>query len=293
MIREITTKWVTIGFLCILWGCELEAVKKARKGSEVYQKVAAYETSPERLTELADSPSEYIRSAVATNRFTPVEILIKLSKDDSGMVLTKVAGNFKTPPEILEKLGNKDGLAYFLARNPNTPSLVLTKFTNQILKDKQKKQNNFHDPVVVEQLAGNRNTPPESLAKLINFSPSYDYHSPETGRPYKGNSSFAGLPRLTSIPDIQGVIASNFNTPIETLLTLAQSKYTKVRDAVASGHNTSPTILYKLSKDSDAGIRKKASENLNRPAQLTNEKYIKWLETSEGKQFLKEQNRAF
>ena len=75
-----------------------------------------------------------MRSGVAFNELTPIEVLIKLSEDKHPEVLSGVAGNESTPFEVLNKL-SKNGDAYVrdsVAANKSTPPEILKKMCKDV-----------------------------------------------------------------------------------------------------------------------------------------------------------------
>ena len=62
---------------------------------------------------------------------------------------------------------------------------------------------------------------------------------------------------------VRSAVASNANTPAETLLTLATDQDSDVRSAVASNANTPAETLLTLATDQDSDVRSAAINNKN------------------------------
>ena len=99
----------------------------------------------------------YVKSEVARNPNTPVELLRTLSTDSDEIVRRMVASNPATPPDTLRQLAsdNEWPVLYEVAMNSNTPSDVLTDLYNR---------NAFIN--ITEAIASNPNTPSDILHKI-------------------------------------------------------------------------------------------------------------------------------
>ena len=86
-----------------------------------------------------------------------------------------------------------------------------------------------------KELAGNPNTPPETLTILAR----------------------------DKVWDVRWRVAYNSNTPPETLTILARDEKWRVRYEVAENPNTPPEILTILARDKDGDVRLGVERNLN------------------------------
>lgn len=80
-----------------------------------------------------DSISD-VRYAVANNKHTPSDILLRLVYDEKGYVSNHAIGNPNMPSNELEKLSDKvdPNLRFWVAGNPSTPISVLRKFLSDV-----------------------------------------------------------------------------------------------------------------------------------------------------------------
>lgn len=88
-----------------------------------------WETNPEELALLANSPWSWIRLAVARNPYTPHETLAKLAQDSEEKIQLAVARNLFTPAEVLDLLVNHyyQAVTEAVAKHPNASEETLNK----------------------------------------------------------------------------------------------------------------------------------------------------------------------
>ncbi|MBE0467997.1 MAG: hypothetical protein IBX55_00515 [Methyloprofundus sp.] len=110
----------------------------------------------ELLIKLADDEDEYVRSRLATNLKAPVDLLVKLSKDGQNVRMS-VAENIRTPVYLLIELACDRSwqVRMCVAINPNTPSDTLTSLSED-----------GHWGVQY-RVAENPNTPIEAIISII------------------------------------------------------------------------------------------------------------------------------
>jgi hypothetical protein len=136
----------------------------------------------ERLTELASSIWNYVRSEVAMNTSTPPDVLELLAKDSNDTVRRGVAMNYVTPSDILFSLAHDEDwyVRFRVSENTNTPPnilVILAKDSNISVRLGVSK--NLHTPpdtlamlakdvekYVRLGVAENVNTPPDALSHL-------------------------------------------------------------------------------------------------------------------------------
>ncbi|MBW4598170.1 MAG: hypothetical protein KME29_00780 [Calothrix sp. FI2-JRJ7] len=150
-----------------------------------------WETNPEELAVLADSPWSWIRLAVARNPYTPHETLAKLAQDSEEKIQFAVVYNLATPKEVLDLLVNhyyqeitetiskhpnasEQALVELLPKHheyismrPDLPPVVLA----ELIKYNSGRKNRYK-----EELVDNPNTPGETLAQLVDFPLSVAKH---------------------------------------------------------------------------------------------------------------------
>lgn len=139
------------------------------------------------------------------------------------------AARYNKSPEILTKLADDEdgGVRADVASNRHTPPEILAKLYDD----------NYDHRYIRPNLANNPNTPSEILTKLA------DHEDPTT----------------------RGSVARNPNTTVETLVKLSNDAHKAVRYTVAENSNTSTDILTKLSVDVDEWVREKVARNPNTP----------------------------
>ena len=88
-----------------------------------------WETNPEELTVLGDSPWSWIRLAVARNPYTPHKTLAKLAQDSEEKIQLAIARNLFTPAEVLDLLVNHyyQKVTEAIAKHPNASEQALKK----------------------------------------------------------------------------------------------------------------------------------------------------------------------
>ena len=126
--------------------------------------------------------------------------LIELAKSPDHYVLGSVAGNSKTPVEILQHFFNRADRDYLidwgLARNPNTPVDILLELV--------KSSNEYTRRPAASTLAGNPETPVETLRHIFNMIDKDNYW-------------------------VDWKLAQNPNTPADILCELAKSPNRDIR----------------------------------------------------------------
>jgi len=108
------------------------------------------------FAKLAEDKDKKVRTLVAANTFTPIQLLTKLAKDENEDIRRAVAGNHSTPEHTLTMLvTEKDPyIRRSAARNPSTPERLLT----MLVIDK--------DRDVRRSIAENPSTPEHTLTIL-------------------------------------------------------------------------------------------------------------------------------
>lgn len=88
-----------------------------------------WDTEPEELANLANSPWSWIRLAVARNPCTPPEILAKLTQDSEEKIQLAVARNYATPADVLDLLMEHyyQEVTLAIAIHPNASEQALVK----------------------------------------------------------------------------------------------------------------------------------------------------------------------
>jgi hypothetical protein len=195
--------------------------------------------SPEQLRKLAQDKNYRIRSQVASNPATPIDVLEILAddlynNDGSYYVRQEVSRNSSTPVNILRKLSRDLSCSFIVGYNPNTPVDILEKFI----------ENNNRD--AMRGMAKNPSTPSHTLEEIL--------------RLYPNDLSFTLL-----------YISNNPNTLAETLSILAT--YTGnngygLRIGVANNINTLPNILANLAYDRDKRVKIAVASNPNTPSSV-------------------------
>ncbi len=109
------------------------------------------------LLVLANSPVDYVLSAVASNNKTPPDILTSLHKKGGQITEWELARNPNSPPELLRELAVKGDsvVRQDLAGNPGLPNDIIKKFS----QDK--------DEFVRMRLTFNPNLPPDVACSLV------------------------------------------------------------------------------------------------------------------------------
>ena len=94
---------------------------------------AGFETSPEKLNEMARCDNKYVRAAVGVNGNTSMETLCLLAQDCSSVVRRSVARNKNLPIEISRYLLTDDDLEVRINAllNPAMPWLDIIKWRSR------------------------------------------------------------------------------------------------------------------------------------------------------------------
>jgi len=118
--------------------------------------LADYSEAPHTLRTLAGMEDDDLLLSVATNKFTPADVLSSLAGSTNGTVRMNVARNFATPPSVLEQLlsDTQAGVRHSAAVNEHTPAAALVLETLA------------SDDACKEFAAFNINTPPHVLDLL-------------------------------------------------------------------------------------------------------------------------------
>lgn len=95
------------------------------------------------LAQLANGSDEFVRSAVAANLDTSVDVLKRLANDEEWFVRRCVADNPNTPADVLVQLANDEvaDVRESAVQNPNCPASLKKSKTSK----KSKKSNNSND----------------------------------------------------------------------------------------------------------------------------------------------------
>ena len=197
------------------------------------------------LRKLANDEYWDVRSDVAENPNTPVDILIKLSEDKSTTDIRRgVAKNLNTPVDILRKLSKDEyGIREAVASNPNTPLSVL----KELAKDKY-----------------------EDMREVVKHNPTY--------KEYVKSLNLDELNKLDKLNYMNREERTNLaesTKDIEILKKLSEDERWKVREAVAKNINTPIEILIKMSRDEDEDVRREVKNNPNYSIKKTNKKASK------------------
>ena len=218
-------------------------------------------TPPDVLVRLAAEPFQAIRINVANNPNTPPETLTHLAADPREHVRRNVADNPNTPAETLAALAadTDDWVRRYVADNPNTPAGTLAALA-ALAADPH--------PWVRERVAANPNTPPDTLAHLA-ADDAGDVRERAAGNP---NTPPGALAHLAADPDTatRKRVAGNRHTPPGTLARLIDDPDSWVRWEVANNPNTPPATLTRLAAgtdDIDAGVRMSVADNPSTPAE--------------------------
>lgn len=98
--------------------CKLQSICKKTK-----------KMNNETLSALSENKNSDIRREIASNPYTPYEILLKLAHDKNCMVRMSVAQNINITVDILQKLSTDmyEGVRFYVAQNSKTPSDMLAR----------------------------------------------------------------------------------------------------------------------------------------------------------------------
>lgn len=158
---------------------------------------------------LAVDLGDTVRAGVALNPTTPIKLLKWLAEDSSNKVRKAVAANQNTPVKLLKQLANDIGyVRQAVASNPNTPIKVLTQLAND--------ENDW----IRRSIALNHTTPVTLLEQLA----------------------------LDIQSVVRAAVAANMRTPVNLLRQLAHDQSWQVRHSVSNNPSTPwqiTTILLK------------------------------------------------
>ena len=181
------------------------------------------------LDRLSRSGDVKDRKKVAQNRHTPAEILERLSRDEADEVRAWVAEHRSTPADTLRRLyeENAELVRWRLARNTKAPAELLL----LLCRDR--------DESVRWRLIGNRALPREALDILA-----------------ADKGLFHG-------EDVRAGVAVHFHTSQDTLRALASDGSWRVRWKVVKNPTAGASVLFALSRDSNAEISSEALAKFN------------------------------
>ena len=184
------------------------------------------------------------RKELARSENTPSETLANLMKDSNTEIRKLLAQNSNTPVRILQHLGEEfpeeivtNGMFYLLllenpdtyfiklslARSCSTPPETLTRLANHRYYSEEK---------IVRAVAKNPNTPVAVLEKLADWFPEIEENSEESDGDW-----------------VHMEVASNLNTPLNTLEKLTQHRGCMVQARIASNPNTPIALLHDLNNN--------------------------------------------
>lgn len=200
--------------------------------------------------------SELLKIAIVSDDRCPSAILRALASDPHFDVRSRVARNPNTPLDVFVSLENEvaRGVRFELARNPSTPAEMLTTLATS------------HDKNLRWAVARNRGTSAQVLTMLSND----DDAKVRARVAENLNSPVTILTDFSRDPDneVRRRVAGNVNTPTETLSSLGNDDEASVRRIVATNPVTSVLVLKKLSIDPDNEVRWRVAQNPNTPAEL-------------------------
>ncbi|RUS95565.1 hypothetical protein DSM106972_090410 [Dulcicalothrix desertica PCC 7102] len=180
-----------------------------------------WETNPEELAVLGNSPWSWIRLAVARNPYTPPETLAKLAQDSSESIQLAIAQNLAAPADVLDLLLNhyNEAVPKAIAKHPNASEDALVKLFPRY-KYYIVERNNLPASITIQiAKSGNSN----DKLKLIRDP----------------NTPGSVLAELTDYPDEwRCYVARHPNLLVSTLECLAQDSDPSVRLAVFQNSQT-------------------------------------------------------
>jgi hypothetical protein len=269
---------------------EVLASLSSLRERETRHAVAVNPSTPEAtLNQLAKDGDYWVRGGVASNNATPPETLRAMSTDKDNVVQDSLAQNSSTPIDLLQKMaGGADNLSYSsdsrdqnryrkedaartmrnMAEDPKTTPAQLSQLAMN------------REPLTLNRLAKNPNTPADGLAKVVETSQGFYYGdkgdsirqavaenanaSTQTLMKLAGDSGYfvqqAALDHISKIAEDPAVTQ-------DTLNELGQSKDAQVLGRVARSKSASPELLTKLS-DTFTNVRAAVAENPSTPPEL-------------------------
>ena len=195
---------------------------------------------PDSLEKLSDNDAAWVRQLVAGNPGTTPEILFKLAFDEDDLVRESVSMCNNAPPWALRHIYVTDGPSRWLARNPNTPSDILTEWAL-----------NSQDP---QALIYNPSVPMETLRiALSRFNLGRNDREDLASHPQAPPEILEKLGRSKE-PAVRRKVAENPSTPPKVLASLARDAFPTIRLLTASHPSTPAKALAWLAKDGNDAI---------------------------------------
>jgi len=207
------------------------------------------------LSSLAGSAKTIVRIIVAENTTTPPSLLEQLSSDTNEDVRQRVAENEHAPAAVLETLANDDSCRELAAYNTNTPPHVL----DILSKDE--------DEEVRSAVAMNKSTPAHILEAMLEADEENQVivsnllRNPNLSLDCLSNAIVKELRREDEDDRsvLQDVIAFDVvnwlsELPVSTLVALSHSSSIYVRRTMATNSLLPAARLILMSRDSDNGV---------------------------------------
>jgi hypothetical protein len=258
-------------------------------------------TPPEALEKLAGDADEKVRSGAAGNSRTPASAVARLATDSSVTVRAAVARRGDLPDELLGKLAcDANGHVMHCARfNRSNPHELILELMNLKREDHEAVRRAFargkrrspkraalkpvtrryrfsfparrwkepRDPHHSDkhEMAFNRSTPPEVLARLAEENG--EWIAPAVAS--NPQTPAAILYKLLRHPKptwrLYHALAMNRNSPPDLLAHLAAQKNSSVKSAVAHNPSTPLELLATLARDPDPAVRMAVAHNNRTP----------------------------
>ena len=246
----------------------------------------------EKLAELANHQTSWVRSSVAFHQNTPATALVKLACDDYSPVRAGVAENQNTPPEILMVLLRREKehysdqnyyhtICHNIARRVNLFQEILTELARneyervrQSVANRQEIsqslledliENETHEDVLC-RIANRDDLTLDMLTRLAEklsdrVKIAISHHS---------NISPKLLQKLVEDDsvEVRSAIAHSDNFPLNILELLAIDRAVEVREKIAINQSVPISILTKLSTDPDSTVRTAIALNHNTPISI-------------------------
>ena len=243
-------------------------------------------TDPVTLATLAKDEKEYVKAAVAGNPNTSPEILAALAKEQgeaSYIIRVTVAANRNTPPGALDALAQDehDAIRRTVARNKTAPAEVLALLAEDpddyIRQSVAKHPSTPKDALdrlfkygpasanVREALAGNPNTPPETLREVAMWAARGDaIQTLEVAvrNPSIPTDILSDMSRHWS-SDVRLAVVVNPAVPAEAIAALLEDEVGVVRRLACSNPTVSKARLEELAGSSDFHLRLGVCQNPN------------------------------
>lgn len=228
-----------------------------------------------------ENEHEETHDLIATSEKVPVSLLEKILKTGkTGRLKYLAFNNPRTPKEVkLEflKSDEVDGkleiasstndvdTLKFLSKNINASVRQRIARRDDMLKDVLQNLGNDEDPEVRVNIALNKNTPEETLKKLIADTvtrvAACALSNPNTKLSYKEFKNYAS----NNDPFFRSGVAVNINTPADILTLLSNDLDTVVRQGVSENTNTPSDVLTLLAKDNEEVVRSTVARNEKTP----------------------------